>query len=845
MEKQYISIIQKLSISYECALAIGNRLNLGEMLQEVIHTVVHKTNAHRGSIWVRGKEGQDKIILGARSGSRLSREEIKKRAVFFQDVFEEAWVNGEVLRKYWDEKDFLQYCNVIAGKEQAVLIVPIKNIAILHLVYSSREMADETLGNILLGLSQKLYVAIEACLAHENMIDNLSKIRRGESIQSVLFHIADAVNTTKDLSELSDSIRGYLGQVIDTTNFYVALYDKETDTITLPFMVDEMDTFASFPVGKTMTGYVIRTNRPLLATEKVIETLIQSGEVEIVGTLAKVWLGVPLRLDKKIYGVVVVQSYTDAYQYTEKDRDILVFVSDQIAVAIARKRAEEALVAEKERLNVTLRSIGDGVITTDTKGQIITMNKVAEEITGWVQGDSVGKPLDTIFNIFHEKTRIRCKNPFQIVMETGEVMELSQYTLLITRDGSEKMIADSAAPIRDNDNRIIGVVLVFRDVTEERKMAEELLKTSKLESIAILAGGIAHDFNNILTGIMGNLSLAKLQTPSDNDIFSFLTEMEKASVQAKTLTQQLLTFSKGGAPVTEVTSIVDLIKDFTIFALRGSNVKCEFFIPDDLWSVNIDEGQISQVVHNVIINADQSMPEGGVIKVFAENIVFGAKQTLPLTPGKYVKICIEDHGVGIPAKYLQKIFDPYFTTKQKGSGLGLALAYSIIKGHHGLITVESEVRNGTTFHIFLPASEKEPKKKEEKRKGDLIIEKGKILIMDDEEIVRNVLCEMLVHMGWEAEFAKDGEEALKQYREALESGVPFDVVILDLTVPGGIGGKEAIKKLVEIDPAVKAIVSSGYSDDPIMAQFMDHGFVGVVRKPYRIQELRDVLHKVI
>jgi len=407
------------------------------------------------------------------------------------------------------------------------------------------------------------------------------------------------------------------------------------------------------------------------------------------------------------------------------------------------------------------------------------------------------------------------------------------------------MIADSAAPIRDNDNRIIGVVLVFRDVTEERKMAEELLKTSKLESIAILAGGIAHDFNNILTGIMGNLSLAKLQTPSDNDIFSFLTEMEKASMQAKTLTQQLLTFSKGGAPVTEVTSIVDLIKDFTIFALRGSNVKCEFFIPDDLWSVNIDEGQISQVVHNVIINADQSMPEGGVIKVFAENIVFGAKQTLPLTPGKYVKICIEDHGVGIPAKYLQKIFDPYFTTKQKGSGLGLALAYSIIKGHHGLITVESEVRNGTTFHIFLPASEKEPKKKEEKRKGDLIIEKGKILIMDDEEIVRNVLCEMLVHMGWEAEFAKDGEDALKQYREALESGVPFDVVILDLTVPGGIGGKEAIKKLVEIDPAVKAIVSSGYSDDPIMAQFMDHGFVGVVRKPYRIQELRDVLHKVI
>jgi PAS domain S-box-containing protein len=524
-----------------------------------------------------------------------------------------------------------------------------------------------------------------------------------------------------------------------------------------------------------------------------------------------------------------------------KERTIALTVANQsLQQEIAeRKRVEESLAAEKEQLSVTLRSIGDGVITTDTNGTIVLMNEVAETLTGYTLKEARGKVLHTVFHIINEKTRELCENPVERVLREGNVIGLANDTVLIAKNGVERVLADSGAPIRNKNNCIIGVVLVFRDITEKRRLEQELLRTQKLESLGILAGGIAHDFNNILTAILGNANLAKMYTKEVN-IVEKLIKIEKASLQAKDLTQQLLTFSKGGAPVKKTTDIAELIKDTTSFALRGSNMRYTFVMPDTLWPVEIDAGQISQVINNIVMNADQAMPGGGVIQVHAENVQ--GTDDLPLKGGNYVKVSITDQGVGIPKKYLSNIFDPYFTTKQKGSGLGLSTCYSIIKNHEGLIEVESTVGVGTTFHVYLPASQKTTEEKEKKR--GLIKGEGRVLLMDDEAFVLETASEGLQYLGYTVVTATDGKKAIDLYKKAQKTN-PFDVVIMDLTVPGGMGGKETIKMLREIDPSVKAVVASGYSTDPIMSHYREYGFDSVVVKPYTIADLSRALQEVM
>ena len=359
---------------------------------------------------------------------------------------------------------------------------------------------------------------------------------------------------------------------------------------------------------------------------------------------------------------------------------------------------------------------------------------------------------------------------------------------------------------------------------EKAKLETQLVQAQKMEAIGTLAGGIAHDFNNILTAIIGNISLAMLDLRWKSKARERLKQAEKACLQAQNLSRQLLTFSRGGAPIKEVVSVKRLITESASFACRGSQVNYESSLPDNLWAVEADPGQISQVFQNLVINAIQAMPTGGMIKIRGENLEVEAGNELPIDAGRYVKISIQDEGIGISAEHLSRIFDPYFTTKQKGSGLGLATSYSIIKNHHGHISVESELGIGTTFNVYLPASDRQviQQPKEDK---ELLSGKGKILVMDDEAMVREVLGKMLIALGYEVKFAEDGAEAIEFFTRGTDAGDPFAAVILDLTVPGGMGGKETMEKLLRIDPQVKAIVSSGYSDDPVMANFKEYGFI--------------------
>lgn len=523
----------------------------------------------------------------------------------------------------------------------------------------------------------------------------------------------------------------------------------------------------------------------------------------------------------------------------------LVTSNAQLQQEVAERTiAEDQLAEEKERLAVTLRSIGDGVITTDISGRVLLVNRVAERLTGWKQEYASGYPIAQVLSLVDEKNRTPVENPALRLMNQDESSNFPYRAVLVARDGTERVIEESVSIMSDHENRTIGIVIVFRDITERQKLENELARTQKLESLGLLAGGIAHDFNNILTAIFGNITLARMHTGEDSPGYERLAEAENAMVRAKELTQQLLTFSKGGAPVKETADITGIIIDSTKFMLRGSQSRCEFAINPSLWTVDVDVGQISQVINNIVINADHAMSGGGIIQVSSLNCSLKKGTLLPLAPGRYVKITIADKGSGIPKENLTRIFDPYFTTKAKGSGLGLSTAISIIRKHSGHIEIESEPGKGTSVHIYLPASDKSLNGPVTGN-DQLVHGSGRILVMDDEEAILDMASALLSHFGYRPGVAHDGEEAITVYKAAAAGNDPFAVVIMDLTIPGGLGGKETIARLREFDPLVKAIVSSGYSTDPIVANFRQYGFVGILTKPYTAKEMSEIIKKVL
>ena len=513
-----------------------------------------------------------------------------------------------------------------------------------------------------------------------------------------------------------------------------------------------------------------------------------------------------------------------------------------------RKLAEEFLAAERERLAITLRSIGDGVIATDNRGCVTLLNPVAETLTGWSSDAATGRAVDEIFQIIHELSRETLACPVALALKENRVVELANHALLISRQGDEIAVADSAAPIIGQGGQRIGVVLVFRDVREEKKLQRERLRSEKLEAVGVLAGGIAHDFNNLLMGLQGSLDLVRLSYSQGFDVTrKHLEKAEKAIIRAVALAQQLLTFAKGGAPVKDELELSSLVKDSAEFVLHGSRIKVEYVIDDDLWAVEIDGGQISQVVNNLVTNARQAMADAGLVKISISNQKI-TDDDASMNPGLYVKVAVCDQGCGIDPEIISHIFEPYYTSKENGNGLGLATSYSIIANHAGYLDVVSEPGIGSTFTFLLPATGLHKERVVvESKESELILGEevgnGRVLLMDDEEVIREVVAEMLEMLGYEVVAVADGVALLATYEQALRDGLLFHAVLMDLSIPGGMGGREAIKRLREIDSEVKTIVSSGYSQDPVMADYRAYGFDAMVAKPYKVESLLAVLQE--
>jgi len=504
-----------------------------------------------------------------------------------------------------------------------------------------------------------------------------------------------------------------------------------------------------------------------------------------------------------------------------------------------RQLAEKALRESEEKYRGLIETASDAIFIIDAEtGEIADVNRKGVELLGRSAGEIIGLHLSQLHPADEAEKYIEL---FKKVASHITLPDIACHVL--HRDGYKIPVEISTSIMESEDRKII--LGIFRDIRERIKLEEEIQKAQRLESAGILAGGIAHDFNNLLTAILGNISLAKAFADPNDKVYKRLAETEKATMRAKDITRQLLTFAKGGVPITRTVDLSNTIVESSEFALRGSSLKCDCSVPENLWPVEADLGQISQVIHNLVINAYQVMPGGGSCRVEAKNIMIRDDDPIPLPNGKYVEISVHDYGSGIPPEHLSKIFDPFFTTKKSGTGLGLPTAYSIIKKHGGLLTVDSEVGRGSTFRIFLPVSDKTvlpPAEKEEQTK--LFKGEGRVLVMDDEEYVRDIATKLLHHLGYTVQTAKDGNEALDLYKKGRESGEKYAAVIMDLTVPGGMGGKETIRELKKLDPAVKTIVSSGYANDPIMASFREYGFDGMVPKPYKLEELAETLHLV-
>jgi PAS domain S-box-containing protein len=790
----------QLAALHEVSLELSLASSLDDLCRLAIELGRSRLGFDRMSIWFIDRNDPKHMLgtFGVDEKGELRDERAQRTRIEPETMWSEL-LSGKVSLVYRPDEDLFDHGSQIIGPGEKAAAALWDGSDIIGQISIDNFLTGRPIGE-----HQRQVLVLYA-----RVIGHLSTLKRAE----------EAIRQQKELYETMLRAQSDLGEGFVLTEGRRIIYANEAFCRMSGYSLDDLTSLPSYlelivPEEKGLIGERLQRR---LGGEKV-EEHYESAMLHKSGRRVDVAVSVrPISVEGRSRLVTIIRDITE------------------------RKRAEEALKESEERYRAVVEQSAEGIFLVDVDTRrFLEANAAFRNMLGYTPDEILRL---TSYDVIALDRETIDRTIGRIVTEGQHYVGERRYR---RKDGSLVDVSVSATRIFYGGRGVLCASV--RDITERKRMEEELLKSRKLESVGILAGGIAHDFNNILTAVLGNISLAKASINGEDktEISRILTEAEKASLRAKGLTGQLLTFSKGGAPTKKISSIGEIIKDTANFVLRGSNVKCELSMPDGLWLVDADEGQVGQALSNLIINAQQAMPQGGTIRIHGENIAVGTGGVYgpPLQSGRYVKISVEDRGVGIPEEHISKIFDPYFTTKQKGSGLGLAIAYSIIKGHGGYISVKSEVGVGTTFYVYLPASHEEMTIKKEVEE-ETSVGKGKVLVMDDEEAIGKLVNRILTHAGYKVEFARDGAEAIESYKKASESGKPFDAVIMDLTIPGGMGGKEAIKELLEIDPKVRAIVSSGYFNDPIMTDFKRFGFSGALSKPYRIAELTRIVDEVI
>ena len=495
-------------------------------------------------------------------------------------------------------------------------------------------------------------------------------------------------------------------------------------------------------------------------------------------------------------------------------------------------------------MELLLDNISDGVFFLDSNGNIIFMNKIAQNLTEWALKSAQNKYFSDVFKIKKSRTDFETYDRFTEVLQTKKPLFCTKPLILITQSEKEIEVLCNFIPVFVESNEFLGSLIIAQDFSEKRSYENALQNALRLNSLGQLSSGIAHDFNNILTTILGNISLAKLDLNENSEIFNLLNEAEEGIDKARVMTQQLLTFASENKTEKENLEVSELLKNFVSFTLSGSNVNCTFNFPKDIMNIQGNRSQLGQVIHNIIVHAVQSMPVGGNIKISAKNINIPKKNDYELEQGNYIILKIKDNGIGMSESDLSHVFDPFYMNNMTGKDMGLAVVKDIINQHNGTILIDSIVGEGTTFTIYLPAIFLDSSLIKEKT-GEIQRKHAKVLVMDDEDIIRRVLSKMLAQLGYEAYVVNEGTSAIKKYEEFLENNDRFDVVILDLTIRGGMGGKETMEHLLKIDPKARVLASSGYTTDNIITNYESYGFAGALIKPYRVNELDKILLDVL